>query len=111
MHAVLAAGLLLAARTAAAESRVFELTIRGGELPEPSRVVRVRQGDDVTLRWTTDKPVTIHLHGYDLEQELAPGKPVAMRLTTGATGRFPIEIHAHGSGGHRTIAYLEVHPR
>ncbi|HSE93232.1 MAG TPA: hypothetical protein VLF19_07990 [Methylomirabilota bacterium] len=111
VHAVLAAGLLLAARTAAAESRVFELTIRGGELPEPSRVVRVRQGDDVTLRWTTDKPVTIHLHGYDLEQKLAPGKPVAMRLTAGATGRFPIEIHAHGSGGHRTIAYLEVHPR
>jgi len=70
-----AAGLLLFARTAAAEPRVFELSIRAGALPESSRLVRVRQGDDVTIRWTTDKPLTIHLHGYDLEAKLTPGAP------------------------------------
>jgi FtsP/CotA-like multicopper oxidase with cupredoxin domain len=111
VHAALAAGLLLRAWAAAAEPRVFELSIRGGELAEPTRVMRVRQGDDVTLRWTTDRPLTVHLHGYDLEQKLAPGKPVSMRLTARATGRFPIEVHAHGPGGDRTIGYLEVHPR
>lgn len=108
---VLAAGLVLGPWVGAAEPRVFELSIRGGELPEPSRVMRVRQGDDVTLRWTTDKPLTIHLHGYDLEEKLMPNKVVSMRLTAGATGRFPIEIHPHRSGGSGTIAYLEVYPR
>jgi FtsP/CotA-like multicopper oxidase with cupredoxin domain len=106
-----AAGLLLGPWAVAAEPQVFELSIRGGELPEPSRVVRVRQGDDVTLRWTTDRPLTIHLHGYDLEEKLMPDKPVSMRLTARATGRFPIEIHPHRPGGSGTIAYLEVYPR
>ena len=106
-----AAGLLLFARPAPAEPRLFELSVRAGALPEDSRVVRVRQGDDVTIRWTTDKPLTIHLHGYDLEAKLTPGKPVSMRLAARATGRFAIEVHAHGSDKERTIGYLEVHPR
>ena len=92
-----------------AEQRVVELSIRDGELPKNTRVVRVRQGDDVTLRWTTDKPLTIHLHGYDLEKALSPGAPVSMRFTARATGRFPIETHGHGE--ERTLGYLEVHPR
>jgi len=110
-NAVLAAGVLLITGMAAAESRVFELSIRAGQIAESPRVIRVNQGDDVTLRWTTDRAMTIHLHGYDLEQKLTPGKPASMRLTARATGRFPIEVHAHGGGGDRTIGYLEVHPR
>ena len=109
--AVFAATLLLVVGDAAAEPQVFELSIRSGELPAEQRVIRVRQGDDVTLRWTTDKALTLHLHGYDIEQRLTPHKPVQMRFTAGATGRFPIESHAHGRGGERTLAYVEVHPR
>ncbi len=92
-----------------AEQRVVELSIRNGELAKDMRVVRVRQGDDVTLRWTTDKPLTIHLHGYDLEKTLSPGTPVSMRFNARATGRFPIETHGHGE--ERTLGYLEVYPR
>jgi len=109
--AVFAATLLLVVGDAAAEPQVFELSIRSGELPAEQRVIRVRQGDDVTLRWTTDKALTLHLHGYDIEQRLTPHKPVQMRFTARATGRFPIETHAHGRGGERTLAYVEVHPR
>ena len=96
---------------AGAEPRVVDLEIRGGELPKEKRVVRVPQGDEVTLRWTTDRPVAIHLHGYDIETQLAPGKPASMRFTARATGRFPIEVHAHGGGEQRMLGYLEVHPR
>lgn len=109
--AVLALAFLLLPGRAAAEPRVFELSIRNGELSEDRRVVRVRQGDDVTLRWTTDKQLTIHLHGYDIEKSLAPGTPASMRFTARATGRFLIETHAHGRGGKRTLAHVEVHPR
>jgi len=109
--AVLPATLLLLSGGALAEPRVFELSIRNSELPGDRRVVQVTQGDDVTLRWSTDKALTIHLHGYDIEQKLTPGKPVPMRFTARATGRFPIEVHVHGGGGGRTLGHLEVHPR
>jgi hypothetical protein len=91
--------------------RLIDLSIRNRELPKEQRLVAVRQGDDVTLRWTTDRPMTIHLHGYDIEKKLSPGSPVSMRFTARATGRFPIEIHAHGQDKEHVLGYLEVHPR
>jgi len=94
---------------ALAEPRLFELTLRNGQLPESQRLLRVRQGDEVTLKWTTDRPFAVHLHGYDLEATLVPQTPVELRFTARATGRFPLEIH--GPGTERTVGHLEVHPR
>jgi hypothetical protein len=104
-----AAALLLQVAPGSAEPRLVDLSIRNRELPAAQRVVRVRQGDDVTIRWTTDAPLTVHLHGYDIEAKLTSGAAVSMRFTARATGRFPIETHGHG--GERTLGYLEVHPR
>jgi hypothetical protein len=61
---------------AVAEPRLFDLALKDGRLPENQRLVRVRQGDEVTLKWTTDKPFTLHLHGYDLEARLVPQTPI-----------------------------------
>jgi hypothetical protein len=108
----LVAGVLLAVGVSAgAEQREFDLAVRGGELPKGKQVVKVRQGDEVTLRWTTDAPLTIHLHGYDIERELSPDRAVSMQLSARVTGRFPIEIHPRGGGRERTLGYLEVYPR
>ncbi len=93
-----------------AEPRVIALALRDGRLPDGQRVIRVQQGDEVTLTWTSDRPFTLHLHGYDIEETIAPGKPLAMRFTARATGRFPIETH-DSRGQERTVGYLEVHPR
>ena len=38
---------------ATAEPRALDLQLRGGELVAAARLVRVQQGDEVTLRWTT----------------------------------------------------------
>jgi FtsP/CotA-like multicopper oxidase with cupredoxin domain len=108
---VMVVALVSAGGAGAAELRVVGLPLRNGQLPEDQRVVRVRQGDDVTLRWTTDRPLTVHLHGYDLEQKLSAGAPVLMRFTARATGRFAIEIHGPSHSDERTVGYLEVHPR
>jgi FtsP/CotA-like multicopper oxidase with cupredoxin domain len=101
----------LAAQLMAAEPRVVDLTIRGGTLPPEQRVIRVQQGDAVTLRWTSDQPLTLHLHGYDIEQRVAPGKAATMTFTARATGRFSIEVHGGQAGREATLGYLEVHPR
>lgn len=111
LRMLLAAVVLAVVASASAEQRVIDLPIRGGELAKDRQLLRVQQGDDVTLRWTTDAPLTIHLHGYDIEKKVSPGGPVSMRFTARATGRFPIEIHAHGRGQERVLGYLEVHPR
>lgn len=108
--AVFAAALLFAGASAA-QTRTFELSVRNGELPPAVRLLRVRQGDEVTLRWTADEASTIHLHGYDIELPLSPAGPVSMRFTARASGRFPIEIHARGHSAHRVLAHVEVHPR
>ena len=101
---------LLVAVVAGAEPRTIELALKDGRLPDTQRLVRVQQGDEVTLTWTTDRPYTLHLHGYELEATLTPDKPATVRFTAGATGRFPMEIHGP-RGEERTVGYLEVHPR
>lgn len=89
----------------------FELTLRQGALPADQQVIRVHQGDEVILRWTTDEPRSIHLHGYDIEKQLTPGVAVAMWFVARATGRFPIMLHGQQEGDEPILGYLEVYPR
>ena len=89
---------------ASAEPRLFDLALKDGRLPESQRLVKVVQGDEVTLKWTTDRPFTLHLHGYDLEARLVPAAPVELRFTASATGRFPMEIHGPGWSGRSVIS-------
>jgi len=108
------AGALLA--HAQAPEVVFDLKIEKGRLPERMRLVRVSQGDAVRLRFTSDRPIVLHLHGYDLETKVMPGAVVEMAFTAHATGRFPVEEHrpdARGghSHGEAPLVRLEVRPR
>ena len=95
----------------------FNLRIENGRVPDDMRVVRVKQGDVVTLRWSVDQPVILHLHGYDIERRAEPGAVGEMSFTAGATGRFPVHAHpvaAHpGSRAHEEapLVYVEVYPR
>ncbi len=79
------------------------------------RLIRVKQNDVVKLEWSTDKPITVHLHGYDIEREIKPGAVTEMTFTARATGRFPVEPHIGRtpSGGHAhgdTLVTIEVYP-
>jgi hypothetical protein len=96
---------------AAGTSRVVSADVRNGFLPADQQLIKAQQGDEVTPRWTTDAPLTVHLHGYDIEQALAPGAPVEMRFTARATGRFPVERHGSAGRPDSTLCYLEVYPR
>jgi len=88
------------------------LAIKNGNLVG-SKVVRVKQGQTVELRWSSDEAVELHLHGYDIVAKPKPGAPAVMRFKAHATGRYPVTAHGHGHGdGHaeNTMLYLEVHP-
>jgi hypothetical protein len=91
----------------------FDLNIRDSSLPEDMRLIRVSQGDVVTLRFTTDQPMLLHLHGYELEKSITPGPPTEMSFTASVAGRFPLHIHSmdmSGSMEHESLADIEVWP-
>jgi hypothetical protein len=94
---------------AAAASQSFDLEIRNGTIVGTTTSLRVQQGDEVTLHWRSDTPLSLHVHGYDLEQAVAPDAPGELRFTAYAAGRFPITMH--GDGQHEAVlVYLEVLP-
>jgi hypothetical protein len=105
----------LAVTGAKADDLTFELRIERGQLPPAKRLIRVKQGDVVKLRWSSDRPIALHLHGYDLEQKVEPGVVAELTFTARATGRFPVAEHQARSGGSHThgapIVQVEVLPR
>ena len=90
--------------------KLFEIALVGGKAPAAQNTLRVAKGDSVVLRWMSDRPIALHLHGYDIEASVAPQGPAAMTFLANIAGRFPVSEHRHGSGHHRAILYVEVHP-
>ena len=118
---MLLASTAIAACTVALDVRAaeiaFDLRLQGGRVSENMRLIRITQGDVVTLRWTTDRPLLLHLHGYDIEWQVQPGIVGKVTFTARLTGRFP--VHAHdgatrtGGSAHEEdpLVYVEVYPR
>jgi hypothetical protein len=85
--------------------RAFTLSIENGAL-EPGEI-EVREGDRVTLRLTSDRPVEVHLHGYDLEEEVSPGEAATLSFDADLPGRFELEDHESED----VLGVLLVQPR
>src|SRR6266545_4631091 len=81
---------------------------------------RLVRGEKATLRLTSDEPMTVHVHGYDIETPLIPGMTATIAIAARFAGRFPVTAHIHDSSTskastqkhHRepTLFYLEVLP-
>ena len=95
----------------------FSLRIEHGQVPEAMRVIRVKEGDLVRLLVSTDRAAMLHLHGYDIEQQVGPGTVTEFAFKASATGRFPIHLHGpqarSGAETHEEapLVYIEVYPR
>lgn len=68
--------------------------------------VRVRKGELVRLRVTSDVPEEVHIHGYDLSKPVARGRPARFRFAARIEGVFEIELEDAGV----EIARLVVSP-
>ena len=64
----------------------------------------VARGRLVVIRVTSDIADLVHVHGYDLMADVAPGKPATIRFTATAPGRFELELEDRGL----ELAELEV---
>jgi hypothetical protein len=66
----------------------------------------VPDGTRVRIVAVADVTDHVHLHGYDLMADVAPGKPAVIAFTADAPGRFEIELEDRN----RQIAQLTVQP-
>jgi Cupredoxin-like domain len=87
------------------QDRVFDVSIKDGEMsPEE---ISVHQGDTVTLRVSTDEPTELHVHGYDVEQQIKADGETEIDFEADLTGRFEIEDHE----SEKDLGALQVRPR
>ena len=92
--------------TGAPEPVRIDYVIVGGEPQGGIQRDSVAQGRDVVIIVTSDVADEVHVHGYDLMADVAPGAPATISFTADAPGRFEIELENTGV----QIAELEVRP-
>ena len=95
-----------AATTAAPKAVQVVVRVRGGKPVDGIVRAQAKKGDPVVVIVGSDVADEVHVHGYDLMADVAPGKPVRIRFDATLTGRFEIELENRGE----QIAQLTVLP-
>ena len=85
---------------------VETIRVRDGRPVGGVRELEVEKGDVVRFQVTADVPEEVHVHGYDLFEDVGPGKPARFRFDADIEGIFEIEFE----GSHTHIAELRVEP-
>jgi plastocyanin len=88
------------------------IDIRAGEVAGGPAEIRAKNGDTVVIVVSADAPDDIHLHGYDIEKPVEPGKPATFRFKANLEGEFEIESHvAEDAGRDPLLGTLIVEPK
>jgi plastocyanin len=97
--------------TVPAEPEATQIQIRGGQVAGGPADITVKKGDQVRIVVSSDADDDIHLHGYDIEKPVEPGKPARFNFTADIEGIFEIESHvAEDAGRNPLVGKLTVEP-
>jgi hypothetical protein len=102
-------GVAPGAGAAEAGAKAFAVVLANGRVANGPETLVFHQGDDVEIRLSSDRPISLHMHGYDIERQVVPGAPAVITLKATVAGRFPVSEHGPGRREH-AVVYLEVHP-
>jgi hypothetical protein len=83
----------------------IRITFEGGEVTGPRRPA-FTVGDRVILVVRADVVDHVHVHGYDLMEDVAPGSPARFSFRADAPGRFEVELEDR----HLPLTELVVNP-
>jgi len=86
---------------------VAEVRIRGGKPAGGSRTIGFKTGERGRIDVTTNTAGEVHLHGYDIEKPVTPGKTTRLRFKADIEGIFEFEDHDSG----QQLAKVKVSPR
>ena len=91
----------------------FTFSIKNLKIVEKNKTIRVQQGKNIELEWTTDKELELHLHGYDILFKVSPNENYRLKFLAHTAGRFPVSAHQKHGGKHhhRPLIYIEIHPK
>ena len=84
----------------------IRLRVVGGKPVPGIRRATIQQGRQVVIVTTADVSDEIHLHGYDVSADVAPGSPARIQFRATIPGRFEVELENRGI----QIADLSVTP-
>lgn len=93
------------------EPPVTRIAIKGQKRQGAEKTITVQKGDRVRVVVTADAANLIHLHGYDIEQEAAPGRPARFDFKANLEGEFELESHTFEDAGlDAALGRLRVEP-
>jgi heme/copper-type cytochrome/quinol oxidase subunit 2 len=67
--------------------------------------LQVAVGETVRLEVASDTAEEVHVHGYDLSADVAPGQTASLAFTADIPGIFEVELEK----SHTPLLSLEVH--
>lgn len=82
--------------TSGAQAERIEITVSGGEVDGPG-TVPLDPGTDVELIVTSDVDDHIHVHGYDIFQDVTAGGSATLTFTADIPGVFEVELEDSGT--------------
>jgi heme/copper-type cytochrome/quinol oxidase subunit 2 len=69
------------------------VSVKDGKVVPKAHRVKVAEGSQVQLLVSSDVDDEVHVHGYDIEKEVAAGQSVTIDFTANQTGVFEVETH------------------
>jgi hypothetical protein len=84
----------------------IRIVVRGGRVVGGLKRARLERGEKAVLIVQADVSDEVHLHGYDVMRDVAPGEPARLRFRATIPGRFEVELESRKL----QIAQIEVRP-
>jgi FtsP/CotA-like multicopper oxidase with cupredoxin domain len=81
-----------ATTTAGFAGKLVQVRVAGGKVETAQRRVRVSRGDRVRIQVQSDQADEVHVHGFDLSEEVGPGKPATVEFTADLPGVWEVEL-------------------
>jgi hypothetical protein len=101
------------AKTTTTVPKPPRIVFRNGAPVGRVREIEVAKGDPVRFDVTSDVRAEVHIHGYELTEEVVAGQTARLRFPASLDGVFEIELHLHAGaeeGSEVQVAELKVTP-
>lgn len=89
------------------KAKIFELVIKDKKIVSGPETIKVTEGDEITIKITSDEAEEFHVHAYDKSVELEANVQATLTFTANLTGRFPFELEESKTD----LGALEVQPK
>ena len=76
-----------------AAGRTMDVKVTGKTVTPAPAQVPLAVGETLTLTVTVDHDDELHIHGFEIEEEVKAGVPTTVQLTGKDTGVFEVELH------------------